>query len=812
MEWTLNPEDGWNSFATTNPLFNGNKRVYVRVISVGTQLASNPVYYTFTENNTDDEAWYIQSKNLKVVEVNGTGGGNWNNILDGNVNTYWRSAPGYFPAYVTIQLDQPRYISGIDYIPDKSAKNIVGVVYGIAKKLNIYVSMDGETWELAASKDNLGENISEKHIDFATPKKAAYVKVECESIYPPMDAATKYKTFTVSVIKLYENVIVNDVPRADINYNITTETNQNVTAELVNLIRPITVTNNDGKMTHTFTENGDFTFEFVDEDGNKGSATATVSWIDKTAPTLDVTFSPTTKTKEEVVATLNFSKEVTIISSDVQIAENPDNSKTITFTENGTIELEFQDKVGNIGKKTITVNWIDNIAPTAELEYSTIHLTKDPVTVTLKPSEPVTITNHDSDTYTFTENGEFTFEFVDSVGNLGSATASVTWIADLPDYTIEYSTTERTNNEVEATITLEEGYTITNNGGSNKYTFTESGSFIFEYVDSNNTSGYIIVNVDWIDKTAPTAELQYIKEKDRVIVKVINPSEEITFKDGKDTYEFTENGTYDIIFYDLVGNEGKLTAVIDSIGSGGENPDQPTDPDTPTNPDKPNPKPSDPSEPDEPSTPDEPNKPTEPDKPVEPTNPETPNIPNKPKPPVNNKPDNTIDSSKTYHYSLNNVSVIIPGILLPEEVNLNVKEFAFDDNFTGRFGNASEYYNIYFENKASKLVNINAKEPFKVNIKITDMKELIGVFLINENNGIELVDYTQNKDVIEVSTKKLGKIVVSYNEIKPISPTKVVSVGKNKRTIYIVSILAGITVVMVMGYVFLFGKKFYKKN
>ena len=65
MEWTLNPKDGWNSFANTNPILSGNKRVYVRVTAAGTQVASDPVYFTFKENNSDDTKWYIQSKNLK---------------------------------------------------------------------------------------------------------------------------------------------------------------------------------------------------------------------------------------------------------------------------------------------------------------------------------------------------------------------------------------------------------------------------------------------------------------------------------------------------------------------------------------------------------------------------------------------------------------------------------------------------------------------------------------------------------------------------------------------------------------------------
>ncbi len=575
MEWTLDPNGEWNSFADTNPIFNGNTRVYVRVTAAGTQVASDPVYFTFKENNTDDTKWYIQSKNLQVVEVNATGAGNKDNVLDGNVNTYWRSSAGLFPAYVTIKLDEPRYISGVDYVPDKSAVNIVKVPYGMAKKVNIYVSMDGTNWELAANKDNLGENVNLKHIAFPEPKKASYVKFECESIYPPMDAAAKYKVFTVSVLKLYENVTVNETPRAEVNYNIARPTNKDVTAELINPIRPITVTNNDGKTTYTFTENGEFTFEFVDEEGRTGSATARVDWIDKTPPQAEVSFSTTELTNQDVVATITFDKEnITILSQDVQITENPvDGSKTITFDANASYELRFADELGNVGTKEITVDWIDTEAPTAKLLYSTMHLTDEPVTVTLEPSEEITVLNNEGKmTYTFTENGEFTFKFVDKAGNEGTATAIVNWISKVPEYTLTYSTTEWTNQNVTVTLEIEEGYTIVSNNGMNTYTFTENGEDNFEYMDENGNRGIIPISVTWIDKEAPTGKIEYniTAKTNKPVTATLIPSEEVTVTNNTGSenplkYVFEENGEFVFQLTDKVGNIGTVTAKVDWI-------------------------------------------------------------------------------------------------------------------------------------------------------------------------------------------------------------------------------------------------------
>ena len=46
------------------------------------------------------------------------------------------------------------------------------------------------------------------------------------------------------------------------------------------------------------------------------------------------------------------------------------------------------------------------------------------------------------------------------------------------------------------------GVTITNNGGSANYTFTENGNFTFTFTDAYGNTGSAIATVSWIDKTA----------------------------------------------------------------------------------------------------------------------------------------------------------------------------------------------------------------------------------------------------------------------------------------------------------------------
>ena len=68
--------------------------------------------------------------------------------------------------------------------------------------------------------------------------------------------------------------------------------------------------------------------------------------------------------------------------------------------------------------------------------------------------------------------------------------------------TIEYSTTATISGDVIATLTgLSEPVTITNNSGSNQYTFTDNGSFTFTLIDSDGNTGSITATVANIDKT-----------------------------------------------------------------------------------------------------------------------------------------------------------------------------------------------------------------------------------------------------------------------------------------------------------------------
>lgn len=81
-------------------------------------------------------------------------------------------------------------------------------------------------------------------------------------------------------------------PTGTVAYSSTAATNQDVIATL-STSEPVTITNNGGASTYSFDDNGSFTFEFKDAAGNTGSAVATVSNIDKIAPTISIVLDNT---------------------------------------------------------------------------------------------------------------------------------------------------------------------------------------------------------------------------------------------------------------------------------------------------------------------------------------------------------------------------------------------------------------------------------------------------------------------------------------------------------------------------------------
>lgn len=454
MEWRYSENDIWTSYAKSSPDLTGNKKVQVRVSATGTKLASDFATFTFTEDNQPNTRKYIPVSNITIKSYSTQSVDSGRpfyapSAIDGNIHTMWHTDFRYNvlqqegKPFITLELDNPRYLSALEFVQTKYKNNDPDNI----KNAIVYVSIDGEKWTEAGRLENIpkpsgaiySSNLNK--IEFKEVQKAKYVKFEVET----------YDMFaSVSMFNLFEDATKNPIPTASVAYSTTTSTNKDVVARISNTsVKIEKIENNDGKDTYTFKENGTFEFE-VKYEGMEGTykIPAKVNWIDKKVPTATVSYSTTSPTNQDVVATITPSENIIVLNNGKickedlpegveiegsieckDVGGNTDPLKYL-FRENGTFTFEYIDKAGNIGKTTATVNNIDRVAPTVMLGYSTLEKTSKPVVVTLEEeSEEITVTNNGgSKSYTFTKNGEFTFTFKDKAGNISSKTAKVTWI------------------------------------------------------------------------------------------------------------------------------------------------------------------------------------------------------------------------------------------------------------------------------------------------------------------------------------------------------------------------------------------------
>jgi hypothetical protein len=343
MEWNIDGTDTWTTFTEETKRFEGDVTVNIKIKATGTQMESDVAQYKFTEDNLPDTKKYIYISNLSIEGVSSaqSNAEGADKVIDGRTSTIWHTNyNGDSEKWITIKLDSPRYISELWYVPRQD-----GSPNGKAKSVEIYTSANGEDWTLTKSVTGLANDGSCKVITFDEPVETLYVKFKVTENYGGGSWAS------CAMINLFEDTTKRTAPIAGIEYDITNVTNQNVTAKLVNPSTAITITNNDGSDTYTFTENGKFTFEFEDAYGQKGTATAEVNWIDKEAPIATITYNITEETTEDVTAVISFNEDNVTITNNF-------GSDVYTFNKNGSFEFEFVDEAGNTGTATATVNWI----------------------------------------------------------------------------------------------------------------------------------------------------------------------------------------------------------------------------------------------------------------------------------------------------------------------------------------------------------------------------------------------------------------------------------------------------------------------
>ena len=759
-EWRNDENSPWTSYKIASPDNTGNKTLYVRKSATGKQLASDSVTYTFTEDNQPNTRKYVPVSHLSIEAYSTQSVDSGRpfyapNAIDGNGNTLWHTdfrenviTSGNKP-FITIKLDKPRYISAVEFKQIKYKDNDPDYI----KNAKIYVSEDGTNWIEAGKVENCPRNLELRDITFEESVYGQYIKIDIDT----------YDMFaSLSLVNVFQDLTKNPRPTAGVEYSTTDPTKENVIARLVNVsTNNYDIIDEDGNVipngdTHVFTDNGEYTFRFIDKDTNIiGTSKAVVNWIDRKAPTATIEYSIHTPTNHSVIATLKPNENVIVT-----------NNGDYKITEDG----EILDKDGNV-----IPGYTSDTDGNVKDESGNI------------------ITNINTFTYEFYDNGEFTFEFVDRAGNKGSATAKVDWIDyETPIATLLYNIDTATNKNVTVNLEFNESVIITNNQGKKSYTFTDNGEFTFEFKDLAGNTNKATARVNWIDKVSPTASLKYEYVNNKVIVKVVNPSKEITFDNGIGVYEFTKNGTYEIVFYDKVGNVGKLVAIINHFKENNSN-NNGTGTTSPSNPDKPNQGNNSSNQGGNGSKPNSPS-----GKPNTPNNGGNSNNSSNNKPNTNTPSTNPITPSEiTYkEFYSNGITIHIPENSIKEEVILSASSFELPGQIKGRFNSNSETYNLYLTSNNSTRLDFNSDNILKISFRLKSNKEFEGIYEILDNNEIKELPYILNGNNIEITTYTLGRYVVAYKGDTmntPLSPNDGnVKKEKNNTFLKVLSILVAI--------------------
>ncbi|KEQ22137.1 DUF5011/hyalin repeat domain-containing protein [Paenibacillus tyrfis] len=158
--------------------------------------------------------------------------------------------------------------------------------------------------------------------------------------------------------------IDNTPPVGVIEQKITGPTTSNVQVKL-HTSKDVRILNNDGRDTYTFTDNGTFTFQFEDEAGHTGSATATVTNIDRTQPGARIVKSyaygeqggQTFKTIQDASGQVMLAQGVTLSVEKADAGgkdfivvrgnDPKDPNGRVTQLQNGTASFTVADLLGN---------------------------------------------------------------------------------------------------------------------------------------------------------------------------------------------------------------------------------------------------------------------------------------------------------------------------------------------------------------------------------------------------------------------------------------------------------------------------------
>ncbi len=523
MEWRIiedesghHPDAAWVSYNDASPTLTGTKKIEVRTRATGVNLKSDSTTLEFSPNSEDKKHQYIPISKYSIENVSTEATGQQRyatNAIDGNLNTNWHSAwnGSDKDKFIVIKLNRNYWLSALDYVPSPQDHNRGN---GLIWQAKIEFSENGTDWtkEINVNWEDpkYKTALDWRHADFSD-----YLGEGQDSIYARYIKITGIKTnplnsnlsfMVASMFNFYQDASIPVEPSIDIAYSNINPTKENVVTRAINLEDNIEVTAlcHDNSGTNCF-----LTKEMAKEQ------------IEKELEEQN--------SKETELAAIDLEEE-NEVSIDELVKER---MHSYTFVNNGTIYYQYRmtdEETEKYYYEKVTVDNIDRTPPEVTIKYNKTTPTNQDVTAVLESNEPIKVhtgvpVQYDQDgnviMMTPDENGEYKNEYYELYPHI--------------------------------------------------HTFTDNHSFVFEYEDLAGNEGKITATVNWIDKKVPFASITYSVEKqtyDKVVATLMPEAGEklkVLNNDGKFTYTFEKNGSFEFTYQDEAGNISTTTANVDWI-------------------------------------------------------------------------------------------------------------------------------------------------------------------------------------------------------------------------------------------------------
>ncbi|MDD2480777.1 MAG: DUF5011 domain-containing protein [Lutispora sp.] len=317
-------------------------------------ILSGTIKYYAGEIEIPDPNVGITNKDVTAKLTLDAAGGPYTIVNNGGRDSYTFMQNGEFTFVYEDSKKNRGFASVKVSIIDKEAPKLqilADIVKATNKDVIITVSYS-DNKGIADVRHNMEpENIT------STEGKITYICKENKEIQVKIIDTAGNETTKEFIVNYIDKVM----PEGTIVYIPNSLTNKNVKAVLT-INEPGRIINNSGRMEYIFAENGDFTFEFEDNAGNRSSKIASVDWIDKTPPMATLEYSNTSMTNKPVVVTVKADKDFVVL--------NNGGAAKRTFYTNGEYTFKIRDIAGNIVEVKAEVSNIDTEKPQITLKGS----------------------------------------------------------------------------------------------------------------------------------------------------------------------------------------------------------------------------------------------------------------------------------------------------------------------------------------------------------------------------------------------------------------------------------------------------------